>query len=356
LKAAATPLGQASWLTPVETLTRVLAAYQASRSVTVVSADGLRIVLEPIVEMAFIRREGLLAHLRDALDADEVPEADIDAARVLLEAVAAAEDSGGGDATGKVWSAAPALAAELVLDAGSPGVTELARAVEEMPPIVEWMNRQAEARARARARDRDPQVDLLLDTVLEGLGNCEDLTGTVREEFVQLVNEVLRFAADRADIGRESGGKDVAYLFPPADGNPFTEDYLQRDIYSWLCSSGLRRFTRMEERDVAAGRADVTVTQDHRFTIEVKRELRNASREALMAAYGAQAAAYSVAGPRLSFEMILDLTDHTHGTPSLKESLWIQEVPIAGGEPRHVVTVVIRGNRPTPREMKTGSG
>ena len=75
-----------------------------------------------------------------------------------------------------------------------------------------------------------------------------------------------------------------------------------------------------------------------------------------MAAYGAQAAAYSVAGPRLSFEMILDLTDHTHGTPSLKESLWVQEVPIAGGEPRHVVTVVIRGNRPTPREMKTGSG
>jgi hypothetical protein len=173
LKAAATPLGQASWLTPVETLTRVLAAYQASRSVTVVSADGLRIVLEPIVEMAFIRREGLLAHLRDALDADEVPEADIDAARVLLEAVAAAEDSGGGDATGKVWSAAPALAAELVLDAGSPGVTELARAVEEMPPIVEWMNRQAEARARARARDRDPQVDLLLDTVLEGLGTAK---------------------------------------------------------------------------------------------------------------------------------------------------------------------------------------
>jgi hypothetical protein len=170
------------------------------------------------------------------------------------------------------------------------------------------------------------------------------------------VNEVLRFAADRADIGRESGSKDVAYLFPPADGNAFTEDYLQRDIYSWLCSSGLRRFTRMEERDVAAGRADVTVTQDHRFTIEVKRELRNASREALMAAYGAQAAAYSVAGPRLSFEMILDLTDHTHGTPSLKESLWVQEVPIAGGEPRHVVTVVIRGNRPTPREMKTGSG
>jgi hypothetical protein len=50
--------------------------------------------------------------------------------------------------------------------------------------------------------------------------------------------------------------------------------------------------------------------------------------------------------------MVLDLTDHKHGIPSLKESVWVDEVPIAGAVPRHVVTVVVRGNRPTPSALK----
>ena len=187
--------------------------------------------------------------------------------------------------------------------------------------------------------------------MLGTLENCEDLTGTVREEFVELLTEILRFAADRADIGRGGGGPDILYLFPPEEGKKaFTEVFLQRDVNSWLKSSSLRRFTRMEEPDVAAGRADVTVTQEHRFTIEVKRELRDASRDAILAAYGGQAAAYTVVGPRVSFAMILDLTDHAHGVPSLKESVWVDEVPISGGDARHVVAVVVRGNRQRPTD------
>lgn len=353
LKRATVPLGQSSWLTPVETLSRVLAAYQASRSVTVVSAEGLRIVLEPTVEAAFIHREGLLAHLRDALDAGEVPERDVGVARALLESVSAIGGRGGGDAGGKVWAAAPVLAAELGADVDSAVAAELERAVELAPAVVDRMNKMAEERARARARRSDPIVDRLLEAVLGTLENCEDLTGTVREEFVELLTEILRFAADRADIGRGGGGPDILYLFPPEEGKKaFTEVFLQRDVNSWLKSSSLRRFTRMEEPDVAAGRADVTVTQEHRFTIEVKRELRDASRDAILAAYGGQAAAYTVVGPRVSFAMILDLTDHAHGVPSLKESVWVDEVPISGGDARHVVAVVVRGNRPTPRQTK----
>ena len=95
----------------------------------------------------------------------------------------------------------------------------------------------------------------------------------------------------------------------------------------------------MEQHDVAAGRADITVAQNHKFTIEVKRELTNVSPAALLKAYGGQAAAYSVTGPAVSLEMVLDLTDQVHGTPSLEESVWVQEVPISGGQPRHVVTL-----------------
>ena len=72
-----------------------------------VSAEGLRIVLEPTVEAAFIHREGLLAHLRDALDAGEVPERDVGVARALLESVSAIGGRGGGERRGKYGGRAP---------------------------------------------------------------------------------------------------------------------------------------------------------------------------------------------------------------------------------------------------------
>ena len=234
---------KASWLTPVESLSRVLAAYQASRSVTVMSPDGLRVVLEPTVEAAFLRREGLLERLRAALDAGEVPDEEAEAARDLLEAVTSGEGSGGGDAAGKVWATAPVLAAELGVSAESEAVEALARAVDVAPEAVAWMNDGAEARARALARSADPVVDELLGTVLDGLAECEDLVATVRDEFLELVTTVLRFAADRADASRESWKQDIAYLFPPPGGEgQFTEDFLQKDVYKWMCNSGLRPF------------------------------------------------------------------------------------------------------------------
>lgn len=181
---------------------------------------------------------------------------------------------------------------------------------------------------------------------------------TSAERFVRSssrwVTVVLRFTADRVDAGRESWKQDIAYLFPPSPGDaPFGEEFLQKDVYRWLGNSALRPYTRLEEKDVAAGRADVSVTRSHRFVIEEKRELSNASRESLHVAYGGQAAAYSTGGPRISLEMVLDPTNHTDGVASLANSVWVDEV-LAGGETRHVVMVVVRGNRPTPRQTKTG--
>lgn len=354
LRLAVPALGKASWRNPAETLSQVLAAYQASRSVTVVSPEGLRLVLEPPVQAAFLRREGLIEHLRSALKAGDVADEQADAALELLERVDTGDGSGGGDAVGKVWAAAPALAAQLGVDADFKGVDALATAVDVAPDAVAWMNNEADSRARALARSTDPVVDGLLAAVMTGLDNCGDLQGTVREEFVELMTAVLRFAADRVDASRESWKQDIAYLFPPAPGSGhFGEECLQKDLYRWLCNSSLRPATRLEERDVGAGRADVSVTRSHRFVIEVKRELHDASREALNVAYGGQAAAYSASGPRVSLTMVLDLTDHSAGVPSLANSVWVDEV-LAGGGIRHVVTTVIHGNRPTPRQTRTG--
>lgn len=352
LRAATGPLEQASWLTPVETLSRVLAAYQASRSVTVVSADGLRVVLEPTVHASLLRREGLLEHLRASLDAGEVDEDFRDAAQQLLDELSAGNGAGGGGDLGKVLVAVPALAAEMGADADEGVVEQLSRAIDQNPELMTQLNAAADERSRARARSGDAVVDDLLGRVVDQLEGLDDFQGVAREEFVALVTEVLRFAADRADIGRQSGGPVVAYLFPAPPGVSFTEDFLQRDVYSWLCSSGFRPYVRMEERDMAAGRADVTVQRVvHRFIIEVKREQSNSAHDALVASYGPQTAGYTVVGPALAISLVLDLTDHSHGVPSLKDSTWVDSVAIAGGTPRTVVTVVVRGNRPTPREI-----
>ncbi|EON23721.1 hypothetical protein CF8_2383 [Nocardioides sp. CF8] len=354
LRSAVPELGKPAWREPAETLSQVLAAYQAARSVSVISSDGLRVVLEPPVRAAFIAQKGLLEHLRAALAAGDLPEGQVEDAQGLLEAVDAG-GAAGGDAVGKVWSSAPALAAALGVDADYEGADVLARAVDDLPEVVAFFNHEAEERARALARSADPVVDSLLGTVADSLANCEDFIGTVREELIEVVTAVLRFAADRVNAGRESWRKDIAYLFPPEKGDPpFGEGFLQKDVYKWLGNSPMRPYTRLEERDVAAGRADVSVTRSHRFVIEVKRELSDASRAALHAAYGGQAAAYSAGGPRVSLVLVLDLTDHSDGVPSLTNSVWVDEV-LAGGETRHVITVVVRGNRPTPRQTMTGA-
>lgn len=352
LRSAMDPLAEPSWNTPSNTLARVLAAYRASRSITVMTGDGLRVVLEPTVEAAFLGREGLLNHLRWLVEDEELPEGELEVARDLLAAVSTSRDDPGGDAVGKAWAAAPDLAAELGADLDLGTAAQLADAAERTPDLVKALNHGAKTRARFKARESDPVVDRLLGRVMAGLDNCFGLTGTAHDEFTELLTYVLKFAADRANVGRMNGGPTVHYLFEPVDGKAFTENFLQRDIATWLKTSPLRRFVEMEQHDVASGRADVTVTQTHKFTIEVKRDLVDVSPAALLKAYGGQAAAYTVTGPAVSLEMVLDLTDQSHGIPTLEESVWVQEVPITGGKPRHVVTIVIHGNRVTPREMK----
>lgn len=353
LRSATDPLSQPSWNTPDETLTRVLAAYRASRSITMMTGDGLRVVLEPTVEAAFLRYEGLLNHLRGLVADEELPAEDLEVARHLFDVVSAANDGSGGDAAGKARAAAPDLAAELGEDLDATITAELVAASESSPNLLRTLNNEARTRARLKARESDPIVDRLLEQVMTSLDRCPGLDGTALAEFTEMLTYVLKFAADRANIGRMNGGPIVHYLFEPNDGKAFTESYLQRDVSTWLKATPLRTFVEMEQHDVAAGRADVTVTQDHKFTIEVKRDLVDVSPAALLKAYGGQAAAYSVTGPAVSLEMVLDLTDQSHGTPSLDESVWVQEVPISGGKPRDVVTIVIHGNRVTPREVKS---
>lgn len=351
LRYAAQPLQRPSWVAPATTLGQVLRAYRASRSLTVVGCtSGLEVIVEPIVEAAFIRHEGLLAHLEDLasleeMEADEAlaVEALIAAARVDPKLV----DSG--DAMGKALEVAPDLVRELGATVGA----DIASMADNHPDLLRKLELAARRRRSAELRVVDPVVERLFDVAEKTLNECPEFEDASGYEFRQLLALIFRFLSDRADIGKQSGGDVVRYLFESADGKQFTEDYLQRDIGQFLKGSVLRPNVRYEERDVAAGRADLTVKPNvHRFSVEIKRESTDASPSAIRANYAGQAAAYTAADVPLAVLLVLDLTPHPHGFPGVFDSVWVDRVPVPGGADRFVVVGVVRGNRKSPSATK----
>ena len=254
---------------------------------------------------------------------------------------------------GKALAAAPELARELaVVDA--PHLAEpLADLANTSPQLLRQLENNAALRARQHALGRDPLLDRMLDTVTKQLTACDDFTGDAAIEFAALMDLVFRFAADRADIGKVTAGEQARYLFvPDPDEEPFTEVHLQRDVGEFLKGSPLRPRVKFEENDVAAGRADLTVTPGlHRFSVEIKRELDDASRQSIYDSYSTQASTYSGTGPSMAMLLVLDLTDHSHGTASVIDSVWVDTAAVPHGHSRYLVVAVIRGNRPPPSSL-----
>ena len=109
----------------------------------------------------------------------------------------------------------------------------------------------------------------------------------------------------------------------------------------------------VEVADVARGRADVTTTFGSlRYVTEVKRELRDASREHLEAAHLAQTSEYGGANVPFGQLLVLDLTPHPHGAPRVDERVWLaKHRPPGSSTDRFVVVGVVTGNRRTPHQL-----
>lgn len=358
LREAASDLQRASWLQPYDALERVLGAYSIDRTVEVVAdaeaLGGVSSLVQPVIEGAFIRREGLLAHLRDVLVDEDFAAQNRDAVLLLerVDALRAQDGRCGGDDPGKVWAAAPALAAAL----GSDVAARLIAGVDQS--TVAALETAIHLRSIATTLTRDPLFDQLLAKIVEELDVCPTFTGSVRETFVYLVESTLRFLAYRADIGTTSGGPRVDYLFAPGGSSGGAKELpnerpLQNDYREWLAAGPLRAAADTEVSDVASGRADVKVAFGGlRYLTEVKRELSNASRNSLRRQYTGQAAAYAGTSAELGQLLVLDLTDHRRGFPGLRDSVWVERVPVDGGADRFLVVGVVRGNRLVPSATK----
>jgi hypothetical protein len=128
-------------------------------------------------------------------------------------------------------------------------------------------------------------VRLVEERVLEALAQEPLFTGPVAHDVGAVASATIRYVAHRL-------GAPKPFMRADFEGENVVEQDLADDFEDWLHGVPLTRGSvTIEVRRIGGGRADVLIAfGTHRVVVELKRELTDASREALEGYYGAQAA------------------------------------------------------------------
>lgn len=197
-------------------------------------------------------------------------------------------------------------------------------------------------------RPTNDYIDQLVARLVADLTQNDAFTGKAKSNFSLLILFTVRFLVHVNDFAQPYTRPISAGAVAPL------EVELQKHFHQFLSATELAGRVGMEHANIAGGRADVITTFDgaQRFVTEVKRELGNASREALQASYLAQTLEYQSTNEPLGQLLVLDLTSHSSGTPNLKDSIWItHQRDQSGRVTASAVVAVVRGNRPSPSGM-----
>jgi len=354
-------LAEPSWYNPAKSLNDLLEIYLASRSVYghMPVAPGVATLINPTVETAFVRNDGLLHHLEHALTHDEqfIGNPDADA---LFQAVQSRrrELSTGIQSEampGKALAERPALANIFGNDPPA--------ALDSIDPhlLDEW-----EAKAAAAEVGFTPtgnaQVDTILQRLLTTISTSPAWQPPDSHYFRALIEQLVRFLHLRFDAQANLYRGVTEYLGPATKLDEegklahWNEKNLQDDFHQHLSTLFTPGTIEREKWDVAAGRADITYTPEpgSRFVVEVKWRTSKWDRDKIKKDYLAQAANYTVTGPPFSILLVGDYSDHSSGWRSLDDSIWIFTHSTSRTEtPRIIVTAVLPTGRPTPSKLKT---
>ena len=169
--------------------------------------------------------------------------------------------------------------------------------------------------------------------------------------FNAAVAWLTRFVHHRLEVTRrdDPGG---AYLFERDDGSLPHEDELQEDFYRWLTTNAAG--SDLEPTNLGSGRADIRMKSGpERLVIEVKREEKDASFDALETSYAAQTTDYQNVSIRLGVLLVLDLaTPNRQGTPHLTSLFSVATIRRPNeDEARMMLVVKIPGRRRAPSEL-----
>lgn len=162
---------------------------------------------------------------------------------------------------------------------------------------------------------------------------------------------LVRFVFNRLELtkGDDPTG---AYLFERDDGSLPRESELQEDFFRWLTTNAAG--SDLEPTNIASGRADIRLKSGpERLVIEVKREEKDCSFDALAMSYSAQTTDYQNVSIRLGILLVLDLaTPNREGTPHLTSLFDMRNVHRVGeDQPRLIMIVKIPGRRKRPSDL-----
>ena len=357
LQTAHTHLDQPSWYDPAGALANLLDVYVASRSVHTIQAGGskgLTALVSPPVEAAFLRSDGLLRHLEQALTTD--PQfTDSPDALALFEAVKAQRQAAatGQVMPGKSLEGRPTLAG--LFQADSPALRD-----DLDPQLLDRIERLVEQHSKGYTPTGNARFDAHMESLLEELAASPAWKPRDSSYFTSLLEHFLRFLYDRFDAQADYYGARTAYLGPcpnKPDGSPdhWDEKHVQDDLHQHLAGTLTPGTVQRELIDVASGRTDVTYTPQagSRFVAEVKRRSTNWTRERIQKSYLAQAANYTATGPPFGILLVGDDSGHAEGYRSVEDSVWIiRHARSATEVPRLIVTGVLPIGRPTPSALR----
>ncbi|GGP77325.1 hypothetical protein GCM10010265_64530 [Streptomyces griseoincarnatus] len=362
LRTAQRQLAQPSWYSPAAALNDLLEVYLASRAVhtrmgtSAEPGQGLEALLSPTVEASFLRHDGLLHHLEQALTQDPAFTGHPDA-QALFEAVQqrrSQPDTAGQDVMpGKALASHPAVSALFGSGAALPSE-------QWDPALLDRLENLLQQTQRGYTPTGNAQVDAKVEELLQVLRRSPAWTAPDSTSFTLLLEYFLRFVHDRFDAQADLYGERTAYLGPArpkGDGSPgvWPEKALQDDLHQHLSGLLTPGSVQRELIDVASGRTDVTYTPQpgHRFVLEVKRRTKAYSHEGVERDYLAQAANYTATGPPFGMLLVGDHSNHQGGYSDFDDRIWITSYARSTTEvPRLVVVAVLPIGRPTPSALR----
>jgi len=324
-----------AWLEPIVVIEKyLLKIYDCSRTIfKKVATGGFELLTRPIIQAKFIEQSEKVFLLEQWLQLNKDQEVAIVAQQLQadIEIYKSSWQTGNGEGavSGSLADAVPSLA-QLP-----------AHALTEFDKFVV-----------AYTTDQTTDVSLILKKHFNDLTTGLKAVSTynhpeINKAFNTILFNTLKFLELRMDNTGANHTK-AKYLF---QNKPFPkEDILQTDYFEYMHPAMLRGKIKVEEMDVAGGRADVYFEYlSFNFCTEVKREFRNTTFDALKIKYLGQAKEYQNTSAKVGILLVLDLSPKLNGIGSFESNIKLEIVSTAKDpEHRGIVVIKVPANRITP--------
>ncbi len=329
IDALAKRLWEPSWWQPAAVIgEELLRVYSASRSFFRGKATtGLEDAVRPVIEASVFKTAGQLHQVREWLRHNPADSLSEDASELIAQV----------ERLGEAASTIPSA------DRSQP-------AQSNSPP--QLIARLMSALSTGFDASMPAGLRITLEDWLQQIEGHPDIQANLdgRIFLGQVVFFSLRFLHWCTDI---SGRNDVlsSYLFQRSADDLPHENALQRHFHAML--SGWMGPMGFEVQRVSGGRSDVVFSLGtERFVVEVKRELVDASPDALFATYGGQTEEYQNASWRLSLLLVLDLTRDDGKGLHIRDAVASRSLTRAGeSASRTVFLMRIAGRRLVPSDL-----